>query len=214
MSVTVTILGMNQNLGRPISASQTLEETDGETVVFTAPSTGSCLVTLSIANRAGGNQVLRLALSESPTAQSSDWLVYDTTLSPGGVVERTGLVLSPGNSLIASVVDTTPSYEFAYNQADWLVFDTQSDFMDLESTTSTGEEHIDAIEALFSPNDTCVMFEDGVEVERETLSNVQRISISAPATAYLRLTASDGVWNGSSSGSGTPQGTVIRFESQ
>lgn len=114
MSVTVTVQGMNQELGRPVSASQTLAQADGETVVFTAPATGSCLVTLSIANRAERSRYdIRLALSESATAQSSDWLIYDTEIGVGGVLERTGLVLSPGNRLIVSVTENAIPITFS-----------------------------------------------------------------------------------------------------
>jgi len=106
VSVTVNVSGMNQELGRPVTATTSLAQSDGETVVFTAPTTGSCFVTLNIANRQERSRFsIRLALSESSTAQSSDWLVYDTEIEPGGVLERTGLVLAPDQTLIASVTE-------------------------------------------------------------------------------------------------------------
>jgi hypothetical protein len=71
------------------------------TAVFT-PSALSASVTLSLCNRNSSSVSVRVALSTTPSPTDADWLEYNTTLPPFGVLERTGLVIKPAHHLVVS----------------------------------------------------------------------------------------------------------------
>lgn len=86
-----------------------------ETVVVsnTAIAAGkTAVVTVNVVNRnaVGGSQAaIRLGISANTTLGTHEFIEYDTLLNPSGVIERTGIVLSPGLYLIArsSVANTS-----------------------------------------------------------------------------------------------------------
>lgn len=52
------------------------------------------VVTVSIANRNATNITVRLAIQAVVTLSNADYVEYDVTVGPNGVLERTGLVLA------------------------------------------------------------------------------------------------------------------------
>lgn len=61
--------------------------------------TGS--LTVRVSNRNNYNVLVRLALSDSATPMVAEWIEPDTCVPPGGVLECTGLVVGPGQYLVA-----------------------------------------------------------------------------------------------------------------
>lgn len=64
------------------------------TAVYTVPASKTASFTLSICNRSTSPVLVRVALSTSGTPAGADYIEYGATVQPGGVLERTGLVLA------------------------------------------------------------------------------------------------------------------------
>lgn len=69
------------------------------TAVFT-PSATAASVTLSLCNRNSSSVTVRVALSTTATPTDADWIEYNTTIPPFGVLERTGLVIKFAHHLV------------------------------------------------------------------------------------------------------------------
>lgn len=74
-----------------------------DTVVYTAPAGKRTTVSINFINRGGDSVLLNLALapSGSVTSSLSDYIEYNTTMTPGSTLERTSLTPYGGESLIA-----------------------------------------------------------------------------------------------------------------
>jgi hypothetical protein len=72
-----------------------------ETVVYTVPADIFSVVTVNAVNRGTAARRIRLALAEADTATAAEWIEYDVEILPGGVLERTGIVLEAGRRVIA-----------------------------------------------------------------------------------------------------------------
>lgn len=70
------------------------------TTVYTAPAGYYSVVSVNLCSRADVTAKVRLALAAVDTPTAAEWIEYDTTLSPGGVLERTGLAMSAGQKLV------------------------------------------------------------------------------------------------------------------
>lgn len=87
--------------------------TDTVVVSNTAIATGKTgVITVNVVNRnavGGAQAAVRLGISANTTLAAHEYIEYDTLLNPSGVLERTGIVLSPGLYLIArsSVANTS-----------------------------------------------------------------------------------------------------------
>lgn len=80
------------------------------TVVYTVPSNNVASFTTSVTNFGTSNSRISLALSTANSATSNvptngEWITYTTVLRGGSTLEKTGLVLDAGKSLIA-ITDT------------------------------------------------------------------------------------------------------------
>lgn len=76
--------------------------------IYVCNSDQATVLTLNIVNRSNVPTKIRVAISTSATAPSNtDWIEYDTELLPKGVLERSGLIISPNMYLIV-VSDTSP----------------------------------------------------------------------------------------------------------
>jgi hypothetical protein len=72
-------------------------------VAYTCPDTTFSVVTLSICNRGASPITIRVALSTtsgSGTPADAEYLEYDVTLAPKGVLERTGIVMDSTNKYL------------------------------------------------------------------------------------------------------------------
>jgi hypothetical protein len=72
-----------------------------DTLLYTAPAGYFTVATVSIANRSNNAVTVRLAISSSSTTISSnEYIEYETEILSHGVLERTGLVIQAGYSLL------------------------------------------------------------------------------------------------------------------
>ena len=58
------------------------------------------VATVSVVNRGAGAALIRIALASSASPTDAEWLEYDVSLSPKGVIERTGIVMKTGERIV------------------------------------------------------------------------------------------------------------------
>ena len=86
----------NGVLGRVSLASTTL------TTVYTVPVGTLAYVNVNVANRTGASAAVRIGLAQTAAAPlASEYIEYDSFLAPNGILERTGIVLDAGWSVVA-----------------------------------------------------------------------------------------------------------------
>lgn len=86
----------NGVLGRVSLASTTL------TTVYTVPVSTLAYVNINVANRTAANAAVRIALAQTAGSPSdAEYIEYDSFVAPNGVIERTGLVIDAGWSVVA-----------------------------------------------------------------------------------------------------------------
>lgn len=72
-----------------------------DTVLYTGAANEVTTASVSFCNTGATSATIRLALGASTSASKGDYLVYELALPVGGFFERTGIVLSAGENLIA-----------------------------------------------------------------------------------------------------------------
>jgi len=72
------------------------------TILYTAPATTLATVNVNICNRTASTVLVRVAVLSGAigTLTTADYIEYDVILSANGVLERTGIVVSNGNSIM------------------------------------------------------------------------------------------------------------------
>lgn len=70
------------------------------TTLYTVPATTFTVATVSICNRGSSPVLVRLSLSTATTPTAGEYIEYDMTIPPKGVVERTGLVLDATKKIV------------------------------------------------------------------------------------------------------------------
>jgi len=72
------------------------------TILYSAPASTLATVNLNICNRTAANVLIRVAVLTGAigTLATADYIEYDVILSANGVLERTGIVVSNGNSIM------------------------------------------------------------------------------------------------------------------
>ena len=70
------------------------------TTVYTVPATTFTVATVSVVNRGASAALIRIALASSASPTDAEWLEYDVSLSPKGVLERTGIVMDAAKLLV------------------------------------------------------------------------------------------------------------------
>jgi len=68
-----------------------------DTIVYACPAATFAVVSLSICNRSAANVTVRVAVSSGASPAAADYIEYDATVLPNGVLERTGIVLDATN---------------------------------------------------------------------------------------------------------------------
>jgi len=71
------------------------------TTVYTTPVDTFTVATVSFCNRGNQAVTVRLAVADAATPDNSEYVEYETEILSHGVLERTGLVLSAGQLLVA-----------------------------------------------------------------------------------------------------------------
>ncbi len=70
------------------------------TTLYTVPASTFAVVTLNVVNRGASAANIRVAIAASGTPSDSEYIEYDVSLAPKGVLERMGLVLDAGKLLV------------------------------------------------------------------------------------------------------------------
>jgi len=70
------------------------------TTLYTVPASTFAVVTLNVVNRGSSAANIRVAIAASATPADSEYIEYDVSLAPKGVLERMGLVLDAGKLLV------------------------------------------------------------------------------------------------------------------
>lgn len=72
-----------------------------DTLLYTAPGNTFTVATVSIVNRSNAAIAVRVGVSSSTTTiGTAEFIEYDTEILPKGVLERTGIVLNAGKSIL------------------------------------------------------------------------------------------------------------------
>jgi hypothetical protein len=83
-------------LGRVSLASTTL------TTVYTVPIGNVAYLNVTLANRSSASAAVRVALAQTAASPlDAEYIEYETDISGNGVLERTGLILGAGWSVVA-----------------------------------------------------------------------------------------------------------------
>nr|WP_288359413.1 hypothetical protein [uncultured Pseudomonas sp.] len=72
-----------------------------DTVLYTAPAGTVTTTTVNFCNTTSAAINVRLAVTSAAAVAAADYLEYDFSLPANGVLERTGIVLSPAEVLFA-----------------------------------------------------------------------------------------------------------------
>jgi hypothetical protein len=70
------------------------------TTLYTVPATTFTVATVSVVNRGAAPALIRIAMASSASPTDAEWLEYDVSLSPKGVLERTGIVMDAAKLLV------------------------------------------------------------------------------------------------------------------
>ncbi len=78
-----------------------------DTTAYTVPADTYSVVTVSFCNRGSNTSNVRLAVSTTDTPGAADYLEYDTSIGPNGVLERTGIVVDATKKIIVRSSQTS-----------------------------------------------------------------------------------------------------------
>ena len=81
------------------------------TTVYTVPSNTFTVFSVAVLNRGTSSVTVRIALSAlgTPNADGREWIEYDVTLDPNGVLERTGLMLNATKNVVCYTTGSSVS---------------------------------------------------------------------------------------------------------
>ena len=79
------------------------------TTVYTVPSNTFTVFSVSVLNRGTSSVTVRIALSALGTPTNAEWIEYDVTLDPNGVLERTGLMMNATKNLVVYTTGSSVS---------------------------------------------------------------------------------------------------------
>jgi len=77
------------------------------TTLYTCPNGFFTVASVTICNRNSTSVTVRLALTTSSTVTDNSYIEYGTTIPANGAMERTGLVLAPGQLLVVYSSNTS-----------------------------------------------------------------------------------------------------------
>lgn len=70
------------------------------TAVYTCPEDTFAVITVSVCNRSTESANIQMAVCNSDTPTNDEYIEFDTSLSPKGVLERTGIVVDAGKFVV------------------------------------------------------------------------------------------------------------------
>lgn len=71
------------------------------TTIYTVPADKVATFTVNLCNRTDTAIRVRLAVAATGTPGDSEWIGYDSSIPPNGVLERTGIVANATKNLVA-----------------------------------------------------------------------------------------------------------------
>jgi len=71
-----------------------------DTIVYTVPADHFAVITINIVNRGSSTATVRVALAETNTPANSEYIEFEAQVLPGGVLERTGVVVEADRNVI------------------------------------------------------------------------------------------------------------------
>jgi hypothetical protein len=74
---------------------------------YVVPVNTFTMCSISVCNRGNSDAGIRIALAASTTPTDDEWIEYNVAIAGGGVLERTGVLLSAGQRII--VWSSTPN---------------------------------------------------------------------------------------------------------
>ena len=70
------------------------------TTLYTTPASTFSVVTVSVCNRGVSAANIRIAIAASASPADSEYVEFDVSLAPKGVLERSGIVLDAGKLIV------------------------------------------------------------------------------------------------------------------
>ncbi len=70
------------------------------TTIYTVPADTYSVVTINFCNRGSNTTSIRLSTSTSDTPGAAEYLEYDVSIGPNGVLERTGIVIDATKKVV------------------------------------------------------------------------------------------------------------------
>lgn len=70
------------------------------TTIYTVPAETFAVLTISVANRSVQSRTVRVALANSDTPTTAEWIEFDSELIANGVLERSGVVIDAGKKVV------------------------------------------------------------------------------------------------------------------
>ena len=70
------------------------------TTIYTVPADTYSVVTINFCNRGSNTTAIRLSTSTSDTPGAAEYLEYDVSVGPNGVLERTGIVIEATKKVV------------------------------------------------------------------------------------------------------------------
>lgn len=82
-----------------------------DTTVYTVPASTLAVLSVSVTNRGASAATVRIALSASGTPTTAEFIEFNASVPPAGVIERTGIALQAGKNVVVhcSTADTAVS---------------------------------------------------------------------------------------------------------
>lgn len=71
-----------------------------DTTIYTCPEDTFCVASVNIVNRTSSSVTVRVAVASADTPTNAEYIEYESTILPNGVLERTGLVLQAGKKIV------------------------------------------------------------------------------------------------------------------
>ena len=71
-----------------------------DTTIYDVPADTYSVVTVSFCNRSSSTASVRLAVATNDTPGANEYLEYDTSIGPNGVLERTGIVADATKKIV------------------------------------------------------------------------------------------------------------------
>ena len=80
---------------------------NSNTTIYTVPADTYSVVTVNFCNRGSNTANIRLATSTNATPGGNEYLEYDVSIGPNGVLERTGIVIDATKQVVVRSSQTS-----------------------------------------------------------------------------------------------------------